>query len=65
MKIGGAGMLASQLKIPFTELREYLHGEAMPPEEVLLRAVDIILEELPSIRAEFSPEVWKSLSLPQ
>jgi hypothetical protein len=37
----------------------------MPPEALLLRVVDVILDELPAIRTEFSPEVWQSLSLPK
>jgi len=64
MKIGSASELAHQLSIPYSEVRLYLDGEAAPPEEVLLRVVEVILEELPTIRAEFSPEIWRSLRLP-
>ena len=64
MKVGSASALAQQIRIPYSELRGYLDGEAMPPEDILLRAVDVILDELPAIRSEFSPEVWRSLSLP-
>lgn len=64
MKIGSTAMLAQHLRIPYSEMRAYLDGEAMPPEDVLLRTVDTILEELPAIRGEFPPEVWHSLRLP-
>ena len=64
MRVGSAGALAQQLQIAYSELRLYLEGEAAPPEEVLLKAVSVILDELPAIRTEFSRETWDSLRLP-
>jgi len=64
MRVGSAGALAQQLQITYSELRLYLEGEAAPPEEVLLKAVSVILDELPAIRTEFSRETWDSLRLP-
>jgi hypothetical protein len=62
-RLGSAARLSDALDITHSDLRVYLAGEAMPPEAVLLRAVDIIIEEMSSIRAQFRPEVWQSLSV--
>jgi len=64
-KHGSTAFLARHLAIPYSELRLYIQGEAMPPEAIILRAVDLILEELPAIRSEFAPEAWASLSPPK
>ncbi len=64
-KEGSAARLAHQLGLSFRELGTYLRGEAMPSEYVLLRAVSLILEELPSIRAASSNDAWISLALPR
>ncbi|HEY3044123.1 MAG TPA: hypothetical protein VGJ39_08855 [Vicinamibacterales bacterium] len=42
--VGGASALARQLGLPYSELGTYLTGEAMPPEEVLLRTVALVIE---------------------
>jgi hypothetical protein len=60
-KFGSAAHLAAHLGITSSELRTFLDGRAMPAEAVLLSAVDLLLEELPAIRREFSSEDWKSL----
>jgi hypothetical protein len=64
-KIGSVSRLARQLEAPYSEVRSYVHGEAMPPEEILLRAVDLIIDELPAIRAGFSQKTWDLLGLPR
>ena len=64
-KVGSAAHLAMDLGIPYGELTLYLQGRAIPPEDLLLRTVAIILDELPNIRPEFSAELWHSLSLPK
>jgi hypothetical protein len=64
-RAGNVGHLALRIKASPNEVLKYMQGEAIPPEDVLLRAVEIILDELPKFRAEASPEVWRSLSLPQ
>jgi transcriptional regulator with XRE-family HTH domain len=61
---GSLAHLAQKLGIPFSELREYLRGETLPSEKVLLSAVQIILDELPAIRSQFSRSAWQALSLP-
>ena len=64
-RIGGASALCQQIKVPYSELRTYLQGDAMPPEDILLRAVDVIIDELPTIRSGFSQRAWQSLALPR
>jgi len=64
-RIGSAAHLAMNLGIPYAELTRYLQGNALPPEEVLLKAVAIVVDELPAIRAGFAPEAWASLRLPR
>jgi hypothetical protein len=64
-RAGSAQHLALRIKASPNEVLMYMQGKKVPPEEVLLRAVDIILDELPGIRADFSTEVWRSLSLPK
>ena len=64
-RAGSAGHLALRIKASPNEVSTYMQGKAIPPEDVLLRTVEIILDELPGFRAEFSPEAWQSLSLPK
>jgi hypothetical protein len=44
--IGGAEVLASRLDISAPVLKRYLEGDEEIPSSVLLRAIDIILEDL-------------------
>lgn len=64
VRVGSVGLLALRIKASPKEVLRYMQGEAIPPEDVLLRAVDIILDELSTFRGEFAPQVWQSLSLP-
>jgi hypothetical protein len=41
---GGAAALVQHLGLTYSELRTYLSGTAMPPEEVLLRALELVIE---------------------
>ena len=41
---GSASALVPHLGLTYSELRTYLAGEAMPPEEVLLRALELIIQ---------------------
>ena len=63
-RLGSTSILARDAGITFSELRTYLSGEAMPPEEVLLKVVEIIIDQIPVIRTEFPIEDWRSLRLP-
>jgi hypothetical protein len=64
-KEGSAARVAHYLGLSCRDLGTYFRGEAMPPDYVLLRAVHLILEELPSIRATSSQDAWRSLALPR
>ena len=64
-KKGSAARLAHHLGLSFPQVGSYLRGEAMPSELVLLHAVELILDDLPRIRREFSSAVWDSLALPR
>jgi Na+-translocating ferredoxin:NAD+ oxidoreductase RnfE subunit len=57
-KFGSAASFASFLGISHSELSSLLEGRGMPSDAVLLQAVDQILEDLPSMREEFSAAAW-------
>ena len=60
-RVGSTAALGRQLGILYSELRTYLAGEAMPPSDVLLRAVDLVIEELGGLQSQFSEQAWRSL----
>lgn len=62
-KVGSVAHLAQRLGISYADVAAYMRGKAIPPEPVLLLAVEVILDELTYFRANF-PEAWKALSLP-
>jgi hypothetical protein len=64
-KVGSVAHLGVILAIPYGEVNLYLQGKAIPPEEILLRLVTIILDDLPEIRRDTSAEAWESLRLPK
>ena len=45
-RAGGTSRLVRGLGISYSEVKTYLAGEAMPPREVLLRAMDLLSEDL-------------------
>lgn len=45
--VGGAEMLASRLQVTAQVLKLYLEGDREIPDPLLLRAIDIIIEDLP------------------
>lgn len=63
-RMGSAAMLARFLGVTYTDIRPYLTGEAVPSEDLLLRTVGVIVDDLPLLRQQFSADVWSSLSLP-
>lgn len=63
-KHGSAAQLAAYLGVSLADLQLYLDGEAMPADFLLLRTVNLLLEELPTIRKHFSAAAWISLALP-
>jgi hypothetical protein len=48
-KIGGVEELGARLKISHRVLQHYLAGGEPVPDVLLLRAIDVILEELPGV----------------
>lgn len=61
MRIGSASALARQLGVLYADLRLYMYGEAMPPEDVLLAATQLILDDLQEIRAHSDSAAWQKL----
>ena len=64
-RVGSAAALGRHLGLTYRQLRPYLAGEAVPPDEVLLRTVDLVIEDLKMVRSGFSEQAWRSLSLPE
>ncbi len=64
-QLGGASELSRHLRLNYSELGLYLAGEAMPPEDVLLRAVNVVIQDLKEIRSSFSEQAWRALPLPR
>jgi hypothetical protein len=64
MKIGSAAHLADHLGIGHGDIGLYLRGQTMPTDLVLLKVVDLLIEEMPAIRSEFSEAAWKALGRP-
>ena len=60
-RLGGSAALGQHLGLTYSELRAYLSGEARAPTEVLLRTVDLVIEDLDVIKDGFSEEVWRAL----
>ncbi|HYR33148.1 MAG TPA: hypothetical protein VEQ87_02540 [Burkholderiales bacterium] len=48
--VGGYGALLQQVGLTYSELRTCLSGAAMPPEEALLRAVDLVIQHRKALR---------------
>ncbi|HWI36491.1 MAG TPA: hypothetical protein VNU64_08560 [Burkholderiales bacterium] len=61
MRIGSASVLARQLGVSYSEVHAYMYGEAMPPEDVLLRVTDVILQDLAEIKARSDTDAWHKL----
>ena len=63
-RVGSAYALGRHLGLTYAEVQPYLAGEAIPPEELVLRTVDLVIEDLPIIRGAFSEQAWRALALP-
>jgi hypothetical protein len=44
-RIGGAEALAAHLRVAPARLARWLAGKEVPPTEILLRAVDVVVDE--------------------
>jgi hypothetical protein len=60
-RAGGQGALVQHLRITYSELKTYLKGEAMPPEEVLLRAVELVIKDSKAVTSGLSGQALRSL----
>jgi hypothetical protein len=63
-RVGSASALARSLGLTYPDIRSYLNGEAIPAEDVLLRTVSLVIDDLELLKGEFSAQAWSSLSLP-
>ena len=63
-RVGSAAELGRRLGLSYAELRPYLYGQAMPPGHVLLRAADLIMDDLKTLKPMCSESTWRALSLP-
>ena len=45
LRVGGASALAACLKVSESQLAAWLAGTAVPPAEVIMRAVGLVLDE--------------------
>lgn len=61
MRIGSATVLARELGISYREVHAYMYGEAMPPEDLLLRVTEVILQDLEEIKAHSDRDAWQKL----
>ena len=60
-RAGGTVALGTYLGLTYSELRRYLSGEAIPPGEVLLKALDLALEDVDLIKSGSSDQAWRFL----
>ena len=49
---GGTKQLARKLHVPMAELEKWLAGKGVPPKQIFLQAVDMVLEETSASGAE-------------
>jgi len=49
-QVGGVAELAARLNLSSRALREYVTGRLAVPDALFLRALDVVLEELPETR---------------
>ena len=64
-RVGSVYALGRLLNLGDYDLKRYLAGEAIPPEEVLLRTVDLVVDDLRIMRGSFSEQAWHSLGFPR
>ena len=60
-KLGGVDALAARLEISEQVLRHYITGREPVPDALLMRAIDVILEDVPTIVRE-PPGVGESVA---
>jgi hypothetical protein len=60
-RVGGAATLGVHLGFSYSELRLYLSGEAIPPTEVLVRAAELVVDDLDVVKDGCSEQAWRFL----
>jgi len=58
--VGSASALVQHLGLTYSELGTYLAGAAMPPEEVLLRALELVIEHRKAVQRGLSAQASRS-----
>jgi hypothetical protein len=53
VRVGNVSLLALRLEASPKEVLRYMQGESIPPEDVLLSAVEIILDDRSTSRSDF------------
>jgi hypothetical protein len=61
-RAGGTAALGEHLDLDAVQLRPYLAGEAIPSAEILLRTVELVLDQLDTIARAGSAAGWHSLT---
>ena len=51
--------LRAAQRIGYAEIKAYVAGEGVPPECVLLRALELLIDDLPELRSGFSEQAWR------
>jgi hypothetical protein len=62
--LGGLSNLAEFLKVPRADLFRWAIGDAIPPQELFLVAVDLLLDDNRMLRASLKPPPSADLGAP-
>jgi len=60
-RLGGAVKLGAHLGLKAADLAPYLAGTAIPPADVLLRTVSLVLDDLDVVMRGHPERAWRSL----
>ena len=60
-RVGGAVTLGVLLGFSYSEMPRYINGEAIPPSEVLLQALELVLDDIDVVKDGCSEQAWRFL----
>lgn len=60
-RLGGAVALGTHLGLKAEDLAPYLAGSAIPPADVLLRTVSLVLDDLDAVMRGHPARAWQKL----
>lgn len=60
-RLGGVAALAQRIDLNPEELTPYLAGAAIPPADVLLRTLSLVLDDLDAVMRGHPERAWRSL----